>query len=138
VDEKGNALPLSWSRKVPGEYVSEPVSLDTEGLWRLSVEGTQGGALLGRDEAGFPVAGASPEPLRLGVDKAYLEALAKKNGGEVFPADGDELFKRLMERGKAQQEVVGRKIEEPWAASWLLAAAIFLFALDWALRRVWE
>lgn len=136
--EAGAAVPLAWSETAPGEYATLPVVLPREGLWRVEAQAEAGGAFLGRDAVEFPVEGESPEPLRLGVDRAYLEALAKGSGGRTFSAADRALVEHLTERGRSQVEVVGRRVEELWAAAPILALSVLLFGLDWALRRFWE
>lgn len=132
------AVPVAWSETAPGEYATAELRFPAAGLWRVEVQGSLGGVFLGRDAAELPVEPESPEALRLGVDRKYLEALAQDTGGGVFPLGDRELLDALRERARAQVEVVGRRVEEVWATSWLLAASILLFGLDWALRRFWE
>ncbi|MBI5016427.1 MAG: hypothetical protein HZB55_13185 [Deltaproteobacteria bacterium] len=138
IGEAGRRTPLRWKASAPGEYVSDPVDLAAEGLWAAEVEARQGEVSLGRDRAEFAVEPRSPEGLRLGVDRAYLEALARGSSGRAFPLGGDSLFAFLAEKGRGQVEVVGRKVEEVWAQGAALLAALVLFGLDWALRRFWE
>lgn len=136
--EGDQPMPLEWSEQAPGEYASAPVVLPREGLWRAEVQAEAAGAFLGRDAVEFPVEADSPEGLRLGVDRAYLEALAEASGGRAFALGDRGLIQYLVERGRSQVEVVGRRVEEPWAAGPLLALSVLLFGLDWALRRFWE
>ena len=137
VGEGGTSIPLAWEEAAPGEYRTAPVSLPMQGLWRVEVEGTKGAVFLGRDAMGIPVDPPSPEPLRLGVDGAYLAALAEGSGGRVFDPGDRGLFELLEERARSRVEVVGRRVEEVWATAPLLVASIVLFGLDWALRRYW-
>jgi uncharacterized membrane protein len=136
--EDGEGIPLAWAEVAPGEYATRPVDIDQEGLWRVEVEAGLDGAFLGRDAIEFPVEPESPEALRLGVDTAYLETLAEDSGGKVFRLGDRGLLDLLLERGRAQVEVVGRRVEEVWATASLLGLSVLLFAVDWALRRFWE
>ncbi len=137
VGETGERIGLEWTEAAPGEYQSQPVRFPAPGLWRVDVEARQDGAFLGRDSLGVPVEPASPEGLRVGVDREYLERLAEVSGGRVFrPADRG-LLRLLRERGEARVEVVGRRVDEVWPRPWLLAVTVALFGLDWTLRRFW-
>ena len=138
LSEAGRATELTWKETAPGEYLSDPVTPDKPGLWKVWTEAVHDAALLGRDEIGFPVGLPSPEPLRLGIDRAYLEALAASSGGKVFDAADGALFELLTERGRAEREVVGRTVDEPWASAAFLLVALVLLGLDWGLRRLYE
>jgi hypothetical protein len=140
IGEGGRKVAPRWrpSAGAPGEYVSDPVNLGAEGLWAAEVEARLGQVFLGRDRAEFAVEPQSPEGLRLGVDRAYLEALARGSGGRTVPLEGGALFELLAEKGRGQVEVVGRKVEEVWTSGAALLTALALFGLDWALRRFWE
>ncbi len=131
-------VPVEWRETAPGEYATEEVRFPSSGLWRVEVQGSLNGTFLGRDAAEFPVEPESPEALRLGVDLAYLRALAEDSGGAVFRLGERGLLDALRERARTQVEVVGRRVEEVWATPWLLCASVLLFGLDWALRRFWE
>jgi uncharacterized membrane protein len=136
--EEGRKTPLRWRETSAGEYAADPVSLSEVGLWTAEVEAVLAGAPLGRDSAELPVEPESPERLRVGVDHAYLEALARASGGRTFPLEGKELQEFLSAKGRRAVEVVGRRVEEKWASPWLLLLAVGLFGLDWSLRRFWE
>ncbi|MHB8763310.1 MAG: glutamine amidotransferase, partial [Deferrisomatales bacterium] len=138
VGEGGAQVALAWAEAGPGEYAARPVRLPAPGLWRAEVEAEAAGALLGRDAAEFPVEPPSPEGLRPGVDRAYLEALARDSGGAVFRPGDRALWDLLAAKGEAEVEVVGRRVHEAWATAPLLALSILLFGLDWLLRRWWE
>jgi hypothetical protein len=136
--EGGQPIPLSWREEKPGEYLSLPVTLPKKGLVKVNVTAHSANLFLGRDEAGFTVEPQSPEPLRIGVDREYLGKLAKLSQGKVYGYDDPELFKVLLERGKARQEVVGKEVVQPWKSWWVLGLLIALMALDWGLRRLLE
>jgi uncharacterized membrane protein len=134
----GAETPLRWREVNAGEYAADPVTPNRDGVWRVEVEARWRGDLLGRDAAELAVEPESPEALRVGVDAAFLESLARASGGKVFRAGDRGLFRLLTEKGKATLEVVGRRVEEIWATGPALIAAILLFGADWAFRRFWE
>jgi hypothetical protein len=136
--EDGRRVALRWRETAAGEYAADPVTLSREGLWNVEVEARLRGAFLGRDAAGIAVEPRSPEPLRLGVDRVYLEALAASSKGKTFGAGDRKFFDFLADKGRAQVEVVGRRIEESWASAPVLLLAVLLFGVDWGLRRFWE
>ncbi len=136
--EAGEAVDLAWAEGEGGEYSTQPLVLPREGLWRVEVEARLGGAFLGRDALELPVEAESPEALRIGVDRDYLRLLAEDSGGGVYRLGDPDLFQALLERGREQVEVIGRRVEEVWATAPMLALSVLLFGLDWWLRRIWE
>ncbi len=133
----GRTVDLVWEEAGPGEYAARPVTVPAAGSWRASVEARLDGRTLGRDAAEFPVEPASLEGLRVGVDRDYLDRLARESGGAVYDADDPALLDRLERAGEARVEVVGRRLDEVWPRGWLLLATVGLFGLDWLLRRWW-
>ncbi|WP_025321486.1 hypothetical protein [Deferrisoma camini] len=136
-DEAGAELPLSWAETAPGEYAARPVVPPRSGVWTAEVEARLGGAVLGRDRLGIPVEEPSSEPLRVGVDRAYLEALARATGGRVVDPRDDGVFRDLEDQARRRTEVVGRRVDEVWARWPLWALTVALMVLDWGLRRLW-
>ncbi len=136
--EDGEGTALRWIEEAPGAYRTQPFPVAGTGLWRVAVEARQGGVFLGRDAAEFPVEPESPEGLRPGVNREYLEELARASGGRVFPAGDSALLEQLAAQGQARLEVVGRRVEEVWATPLLLWLSVAAASLDWALRRLWE
>lgn len=136
--ESGQTVDLAWAEGDEGEYVTQSLALPRQGLWRIEVEARLDGAFLGRDAVEFPVAGESPEALRVGVDREYLRALTEDSGGQIYRLGDPTLYRSLVERGEEQVEVIGRRVEEIWATGPVLAVSILLFGLDWWLRRIWE
>ena len=134
----GTAVKLKWADQGGGEYESAPVKLPSDGIYHLEVEGLGEGGLLGRDQLSFPVGRAGREGLRLGLNADYLGELALRSGGRVYEANDETIFDMLAARGEGEVEVVGRKVDEPWASPLFLILALLLIAADWALRRFFE
>lgn len=136
--EEGMGADLSWRETSPGEYESALIEPTAEGFIRVEVRAELDGAFLGRDQIEIPVESESPENDRLGVDLAYLDSLAEKTGGRVFHEDRSEVFNFLLEKGRSEVEVVGRRVSEAWPTTLLLLLTIFSIAIDWGLRKIWE
>ncbi|GAB6063802.1 glutamine amidotransferase [Deferrisoma palaeochoriense] len=138
VGEAGQEQALVWRETAAGEYQAEAVTVPGEGVWAAEIEARLGGVFLGRDRIGLPVEPPSPEPLRLGIDRAYLEALAESSGGRVVEPGDAGLFRDLEARARDRLEVVGRRVDEVWPRWWLWAVTVGLLGLDWGLRRWWR
>jgi hypothetical protein len=85
-------------------------------------------------EEGFIVEEGGDELADPRPQAALLEKLARDTGGRFFAADQAlELDKLERTRGRA----LGSSVRAPFGSPWALAALITLFALEWALRRLW-
>jgi uncharacterized membrane protein len=105
------------------------------GPYRIRVEATApDGSAVGFDEVGWAAQPAADEFARLEPDRAALEALAARTGGEVVDGGRLDAFVASLSSRDAP-------ITEPWTAPlwhspWYFAAALALLAAEWGLRRV--
>ena len=88
---------------------------------------------MGRGEAGWTSDPAADEFRSLKPNRALLETIAKKTGGEIIPAGRLEAFARSLPNRKAP-------VTENWTSPLWHQAGVFLFALacfiaEWGLRR---
>jgi hypothetical protein len=91
------------------------------------------GKIVGRSSAGWAVDPAAAEFRSLKPNRAYLEALAKRTGGEVLTLDGLRDFVRQLPQRHAP-------VMESWSKPLWQEPAVYLFALgcfvaEWGIRR---
>jgi hypothetical protein len=91
------------------------------------------GASVGRAEAGWAAEFAAEEFRSLNPNRALLEQIAARTGGEVVPLDKVAAFAKSLPPRRAP-------ITEPWTFPLWHTPAMFLFALacfvaEWGLRR---
>lgn len=116
-----------------GIYETTYVPRETGG-YRAEVLVTDStGMEAGRTEAGWTSDPAADEFRSLTPNRALLEAVAKKTGGEVIAASALESFAKSLPNRKAP-------ITESWTSPLWHQASVFLFALacfvaEWGLRR---
>jgi len=137
--EGRRSLNLQWNETAPGEYSSSPVALPEEGAWRVEVDARIGNTVLGKDALGFSVEPPSTEVMRLGINRRYLEKVSQTSEGQVVSVpESDAFLDRLVQLGRADREVVGRKLDEVWPVWPLYVLALAVLGMDWGLRRFWQ
>ena len=117
----------------PGAYEAVYIPRDTGGYMAEAVVNETTGMEIGRAEAGWTSDPAAGEFRSLKPNRALLETIAKKTGGEIISAGNLERFARDLPNRKAP-------ITEPWTSPLWHQAGVFLFALacfiaEWGLRR---
>jgi uncharacterized membrane protein len=117
-----------------GLYQATFVPRDTGGYHVTAVVTNAVGAEAGRAEAGWSTDLAAEEFRSLKPNRALLETIAQKTGGEIIAADKLDEFAR----GLPLRQV---PITESWSFPLWHQAAVFLFALacfvaEWGLRRL--
>jgi len=118
----------------PGAYTATYVT-KRPGAYRFRAEATApDGTALGGREAGWAAQPSADEFARLTPDRAYLEDLAAKTGGEVVEADRLNAFAATLAARAAP-------VAEPWTSPLWHHPLYFLFALacltaEWGLRRL--
>jgi uncharacterized membrane protein len=115
-----------------GAYVRDYVA--AEGAFTVEAVAAQfDGQIIGRSSAGWASDPAAEEFRSLKPNRAYLEALAKRTGGEVLTIDGLRDFVRQLPRRQAP-------VMEPWSKPLWQEPVVYLFALacfvaEWGIRR---
>jgi hypothetical protein len=106
----------------------------SEGACTVEAVATQSdGKIIGRSSAGWASDPAAEEFRSLKPNRAYLETLAKRTGGEVLTMDGLRDFVRQLPQRRAP-------VMEPWSKPLWQEPAVYLFALacfvaEWGIRR---
>ena len=116
-----------------GVYEATYIPRETGGYRTEVVATDPTGMEAGRAEAGWTSDPAADEFRSLKPNRALLEAIAKKTGGEVIAARGLDAFAKSLPNRKAP-------ITENWMSPIWHQAGVFLFALacfvaEWGLRR---
>jgi hypothetical protein len=121
------------SGKEPGLYEAVFVPRETGGYLAEAIVTGENGAEVGRAEAGWTSDPAAEEFRSLRPNRALMEEIAKRSGGEIVSADALGAFARALPNRKAP-------ITETWTSPLWHQAGVFLFALacfvaEWGLRR---
>jgi uncharacterized membrane protein len=116
-----------------GVYETTYVPRETGGYRAEAVITDSTGMEVGRAETGWTSDPAADEFRSLKPNRALLETIAKKTGGEIVPAGRLESFAKSLPNRKAP-------ITETWTSPLWHQAGVFLFALacfvaEWGLRR---
>jgi hypothetical protein len=116
-----------------GVYETTYVPRETGGYRAEVVVTDSRGMEAGRTEAGWTSDPAADEFRSLKPNRALLETIAKKTGGEVIAANALSAFTKGLPNRKAP-------ITESWTSPLWHQASVFLFALacfivEWGLRR---
>jgi uncharacterized membrane protein len=116
-----------------GVYEATYVPRETGGYHAEAVVTDATGMEAGRAEAGWTSDPAADEFRSLKPNRALLEAIAKKTGGEVISISKLESFAKGLPNRKAP-------VTESWTSPLWHQASVFLFALacfvaEWGLRR---
>jgi uncharacterized membrane protein len=116
-----------------GLYEATYVPRETGGYAAETVVSDSFGMEVGRSEAGWTSDPAADEFRSLKPNRALLDTIAKKSGGEIISASALEGFAKALPSRKAP-------ITESWTSPLWHQASVFLFALacfvaEWGLRR---
>ena len=117
----------------PGQYAATFAPRDA-GAYLANVEVTdRSGKILGHAQAGWVNDPAGDEFRSLAPNRALLEELARRTGGEVIPWSGlDSLAKKL---GRSPAPVSEELSEPLWQQSWVFLAVLACFLSEWGWRR---
>ncbi len=126
-------LAADASPNQPGTYLSDYIATDAGASTVEAVATQSDGKVIGRSATGWALDPAAAEFRSLQPNRAYLEALAKRTGGQVLTLDGLRDFVRQLPQRHAP-------IMESWSKPLWQQPAVFLFALacfvaEWGIRR---
>ena len=126
-------LTTDASPNQPGTYVSDYLATGPGASTAEAVATQTDGKVIGRSAAGWAVDPAAAEFRSLQPNRAYLESLAKRTGGEVLTLDSLRDFVRQLPQRHAP-------IMESWSKPLWQEPSVYLFALccfvaEWGIRR---
>ncbi|MDH7515799.1 MAG: hypothetical protein QHI48_08000 [Bacteroidota bacterium] len=127
---------LQLSSMGAGRYIGSLEGLP-EGDYVVSGEAKRDGTVLGSDEGRFVVGGTAAEFLETRMNGVLLRQIAARTGGKFFTARGADA---LPEAVAALRSFSPRRLElktdvRLWNLGLLLAAVVFLFAVEWFIRK---
>ena len=117
----------------PGLYQAAYVPRDTGGYLAVATVTNAVGAEVGRAEIGWATDLAAEEFRSLKPNRALLEDIARKTGGEIIAAAKLPEFARNLPQRKAP---VTESYSSPlWHTSTVFLFALACFVAEWGLRR---
>ena len=108
-----------------------------EGDYTFSASVRADGRQMGDDRGLFSIGGLNVEFQETRMNKLLLQQLAARTGGKYYDAEnvGDLARDLLALPNLRGREVVHSSEIELWNKSWMLAAIVLLFAVEWFLRK---
>ncbi len=126
-------IPAEPSPKDAGVYLANYVPRESGGYRVEAIVLNENGASAGTAQTGWSTNFDADEFRRLAPNRALMEALARKTGGEVITPDGLEKFVRDLPKRRVP---VTETVTEPlWHTPWMFVFALGCFLGEWGLRR---
>jgi len=127
---------LSLSPLGNGRYEGLLSQLE-EGDYRFSAKIHVDGKPVGQQEGRFSVGGLNAEFLEAKMNKQLLQLLAARTGGTYYDADRIDRLPEDMKNlaNLHPRELTTSSAIELWTLSWTLGFAVFIFSLEWFLRK---
>jgi hypothetical protein len=119
-----------------GQYQGEFESL-REGDYKFIATVMANGVTIGSDQGTFSVGGQNAEFLETRMNKPLLQQIAAQTGGQYYDNNNFGSLKHditMMPNFKPRDVSKSAEIEI-WNSRWMLALVIFIFALEWFLRK---
>ncbi|MCW9098567.1 MAG: VWA domain-containing protein, partial [Ignavibacteriaceae bacterium] len=120
----------------PGLYEGSIIINET-GDFGFSGEAYTDGTLLGKDNGSFNIDEIDLEMINPVMNYSLLNLLANNSGGEFYtPDDYKSLMTRINQLNKlsSKEKIIKSEITL-WSHTWMLLIAIFLFSLEWFIRK---
>jgi hypothetical protein len=119
-----------------GQYQGEFEAL-REGEYKFTATVVANGAAIGSDQGTFSVGGLNAEFLETRMNKSLLQQIAAQTGGRYY--DGDNVSSlaqdvTTMPHFKSRDISTSATIEI-WNSRWMLVLVVFIFSLEWFLRK---
>jgi hypothetical protein len=107
------------------------------GDYKFTGEAELNGDKIGSDNGAFNIGEVDIEMLDPRMDYEFLSLLSNETNGRFFlPEEQDELFRLINQRIERTTDVKIITSEfSLWSNEWLLFIVIFLFALEWFIRK---
>jgi hypothetical protein len=120
----------------PGLYEGS-ILINETGDFSFSAEAMTDSRILGKDNGSFNIGEIDIEMVNPVMNYTFLNLMANDTGGEFyFPDDYSQLLNKLKELkiNSSKEKVVTSEISL-WSDTWMLVIAIFLFSLEWFIRK---
>jgi hypothetical protein len=135
--QHGNDLsPLVLNPLGSGQYQGVYDRL-SEGEYKFVAPVKINGALIGEDQGTFSVGGFNAEYLETRMNKPLLQQIAAQTGGRYYESNEfGSLLHDVTSLPNFKSLDISKSVEiEIWNSRWMLALVIFLFAMEWFLRK---
>ena len=136
VSQKGQASQLTLTSLGNGRFegVYDPLP---EGDYTYTAQAIAGGQRISEEHGSFSVGGLNAEFQETRANKLILQQIAARTGGQYYDSQS---LQRLPEDVAAlpnfrQRDVSVAQQFELWNKSWMLAAVVALFSIEWFLRK---
>jgi hypothetical protein len=108
-----------------------------QGEYKFTATVVANGAAIGSDQGTFSVGGLNAEFLETRMNKSLLQQIATQTGGRYY--DGDNVSSlaqdvTTMPHFKSRDISTSATIEI-WNSRWMLVLVVFIFSLEWFLRK---
>ncbi len=120
----------------PGLYEGSIVINET-GDFNYSAQAESKDRILGKDNGSFNIGEIDIEMINPVMNYSYLNLLSNETGGEFyFPDNYSPLFEKWKElkTNSSKEKIVTSEITL-WSSTWMLIISIFLFGLEWFIRK---
>lgn len=131
----GQPVPLTVEAEAgeAGLYHAAYIPRESGGYLAETVVTDSSGVAVGHAEAGWTSDPAAEEFRSLKPNRALLEAIAKKSGGEVIPLDKLDAFVKSL---PSRQAPITESASLPlWHTPWMFLLALGCFVAEWGVRR---
>ena len=119
-----------------GQYQGEFESL-RESEYKFTATVMVNGAAIGSDQGTFSVGGLNAEFIETRMNKSLLQQIAAQTGGRYYDSGNFESFSHdvTMMPSFNPRDISKSAEIEIWNSRWMLALVVFIFALEWLLRK---
>ena len=136
ISQAGNKSELIMTPQSNGIYIAS-YTPDSQGDFVATANTKLNPSSVAPASSRFSVSASSLELLDTKMRVDYLKLLANSTNGKYFSIEEQSnLLKNLIDAAKKHDEGILTKSEfELWNYSWILGAVIFLFGIEWFLRK---
>jgi hypothetical protein len=109
----------------------------SEGEYTFKATVKVNNTIIGEDQGTFSVGGFNAEYLETRMNKPLLQQIAAQTGGKYYESNEfSSLLHDVTSLANFKPRDVNKSAEiEIWSSRWMLAFVIFVFALEWFLRK---
>ena len=135
--QRGNEMsPLVLNPLNSGQYQGVYDRL-SEGEYKFEATVKVNSTLIGEDQGAFSVGGFNAEYLETRMNMPLLQQIAAQTGGQYYESNEiSSLLHDVTSLPNFKPRDVSKSAEiEIWNSRWMLALVIFVFALEWFLRK---